>query len=337
MPTDGDRVVIAISIGNPNFDGSCLMELLLRAKNAKEVYFELGCSLQRHNLEIDKGLTPDAALAQAISDGDEWWAKNKETIERVLGAKYKGVQRWDQWRLSSEYTVEKKAFDGLCNGHLVVKELLEFYDADSEVSFVSKLIPDSFEQAMFDSIKSHFKNRNLKEKPPEKRQKAIENCYEYLAEETVIIYKLWQRMGYNSILYPGKITDILQKGYNEFVKEHPDLSHLLQWRPVNVRGARKFKTPVNEEKDALGIGPSFFGTRLNKTEITEVLRHAYDLFAYLRDLDRKASSKSEATRFFLIQILTMPANRILLTGCPTDAEGAIDYSPESPSSPTAKT
>ena len=336
MPIDDTKIVISVSVGKADFEGSCLRKILLHARKAKEVYIEICDSLQRHNLESEEGLTSEEALARAIKAGDEWWERNKGTITEILGDKLKEVRSWENWRLSPDYPRERTAFDRLCNRSLVIEELLRSYAVESEDSFIPRFSdPNSFEQAMFCSIKSHLKNRQLPEKPLEEHRKAIESCYEYLAEETVIIYKLWQGTGYSFILYPGKITDILEKGYNEFVSRYPNL---LQWECVSVRDARKLKKSSTGEDRAVtaSASASFFGTRLRPPEISEVLRRSYSLFVYLGELDARSSNTGQAARFFLIQALILPATQVLLKGIPSDdtsggdAPSHLDSPPHTP-------
>lgn len=204
------RLVIGVSVGSPDFEGERLTNILKMAKQGMEVYIELGCSLQRHTMAIFYPTKNEQELLNtAIKDGDEWLERNLTTIKEILGDKFKGVGRWENWRAHSEFSSRLEALDELYRTDEKFKEKMD----QSIKEFVLRLAQHNIEET--DAVRQHI--------------------YNYLAEETVIIMQLWIAQGYNFIIYPNKISPILQEGYERFVQSQQLASNMLQWVPVRIK------------------------------------------------------------------------------------------------------
>lgn len=225
------KFVIGVSVGSPDFEGERLDKILDMAKQGMEVYIELGCSLQRHTAAIfNPHKSEDELLIGAIKDGDEWLERNLPRIQRALGKKLKDVGRWETWRHHAEYLEKREQLDALYRDDVDFKQKM-----DKSINEVADRLGKIFQNSSVADI-----------------EVMRQHIYDYLAEETVIIMQLWFEKGYNFIIYPNKISPILQEGYERFVVPNSLNSTMLQWVAVRIKHKSRLKTTDADEIESDG-------------------------------------------------------------------------------------
>lgn len=308
MPVTGSKIILAVSVGNSAFEDGSLRVLLFYAREAKSVEIILGCTLQRHNLEIE-GIETSVALSQSAKAGDEWLSRNDAAIKGILETAYVGTaHRWGEWLNTPQYHEAREEFDRLCDKSAVIAASVTAYLSKLD----SNLFPESsWEQAMFSSIAQRLHSYAERWKVVisiDRLKEVVEKCYEYLAEETVIIYKLWPSTfsDYTHILYPSRITPILEKGYNEFIVKR-GIPQILQWECANVKLGRKIdrRTGSGVYEGRFFPAPPF--------ELSEKDCEAmYGLLAkFAGYLASQPSGKRDKLQLYLLQIFALSPHEVL--------------------------
>lgn len=303
MPVTGAKVILAVSVGNPAFEDGSLRAILLYARDAKSVKIVLGCTLQRHNLEIE-GKEASVALRQSDEAGDAWLVRNDAVIKGILEKTYEGEAcRWNEWLNTPQYQKAREEFDLLCNKPAVVTAVAAAYLSMSDTNPFRN---DSWEYAMFASIISRLNSCAKKWKldsSEDRLQTAINECYEYLAEETIIIYKLWPITfcGYAHILYPSLITPILEKGYNEFIVKQNQDPRILQWECVNIKIGKRV-----DRRNGFFLPPPFELSSKDREMVYSILAK------YTEYLNSQPSGKQMQLQLYLLQILALSPRDALL-------------------------
>lgn len=251
--------ILAYSVNNKKYDRYIkkVLDRINQDKSIVSVQICLACTLQKWN-KLLEGCNHEKALLLAKKDGDIIETKVDEYAKNILGEKYAGITRWYDYVNHCEYLNERNKFGALCKKDLsinVLRSLVNHSNRDDLLkdehnirSVFNNLLQGNgcgeitWETAMaasiFDYAISVIKKNNPQKKPEMYEGKSFtdllnvvfDNCYEYLAEESVIAYKFWD---YNRLLYFGAITPILNKAHEEFVLKK-GAKNKLWWQEIKL-------------------------------------------------------------------------------------------------------
>lgn len=268
---DFSKVVIGVSVGSPAFEGKSLINFLGTATHAKEIFVEVCCTLQRHTLKIFHPHLDDDVMNDLARDaGDRWVDVNLPIAQSILGDKLKEAYRWDRWLIHPEYKSKRKEVERLCNTDREFITALQVSIDEAGKRFVKQMNDHPAKSSHFRKYFGIPESTDI-----EKNTSAIQfihnQCSLYLKEELVIVMQLWLEMGYNAILYPQKMTQILAVGYKRFVEEKYQSSTLLKWFPIRIEGSGRNDNFIKIESQT----NTLFQTEKPATEISVFSAHGF--------------------------------------------------------------
>jgi tRNA-dependent cyclodipeptide synthase len=214
-------LIIAVSVGNKNFEREPLFTLVnaineLNDKLANKLthcIVAVGDTLQRHNYRLDGKTSEEDALSSSEKAGDEWLARNTETLEKLkIGYT---VTRWSEWLNDEAYFHAFSEISDLFNKDIEFKKAIE-----ASVEEFSSRFTKRHEEL---ELKGEINQIVLKQ-----------SCRDYLLEECAIIMKLWPKYKPNHceyLLYPAKMTEALAYTYDKI--EQKDL---FKWNKFTIKG-----------------------------------------------------------------------------------------------------
>ncbi len=199
------RCAVLVSVGQIQQEGDNFKAIIaLVNKHFKECTIVIGDSLQRHNLNHQH---QDSMQYYQISiaEGDAWIYRNQSAFSLLTIPN--NIERWDTWRLHSQYQNKKKI-------------ILSRYDSDD-------IYKNAVDSTINDFICRIYKRNNIN------KTVATNNCFNYLIEELTILMLMMPEYGYNYAVYPNKIPKAFQLTHDIFVK--PQMPYLMHWTPVRFR------------------------------------------------------------------------------------------------------
>ncbi len=201
------HAVLLISVGQPVHEGERLRAVIqLINKNFKSCDIAVCDVLQRHSMQITKDIDEEQAYKECLSEGRKWLERNQEYIKELQIEH--NILTWEEFLLRKDFQTH-------------IKDILDEYSNNI-----------NFKDAMQNSINDYVSRLDKRVKALD-TQKAIDCCFNYLAEESAIIMKMWQERAYDYIVYPGNIPKVLEAARDKFVVfENIDL---LKWVTVYVR------------------------------------------------------------------------------------------------------
>lgn len=211
---------LLISVGRDYHEGERMWAMInFINKSFNKCNIMVNDSLQRHTLVLyEKGeINAEQAYLKSIREGKEWVKRNSCFLDS-LEISY-DVYHWNNWLQKKSYIKYRAKIDQL------YKEDPEFKkNMDVTIWEFIKRNKDNVDIVGFD------KSYNL--------------CLEYLLEESSIIMGVWQSYGYDFILYPGKMIDILKYTHKVLVDKN-----ILYWLHIKFRRNNKelYKKLVKEE------------------------------------------------------------------------------------------
>lgn len=208
--------IIGISVGQLAHEGEKLRATIeLAKKKFKSVTIALGDTLQRHTMSISLNLSLSQLHTEARVQGDQWLSRNSYIISCC--ADTVPIIRWDFWLNSSDYTIEKEKF-------------IRTYNSDEKFRYEMEKTIDEFQQ------------RFVRRCPTACPSKIREASFAYLMEECVIMILIWKKFGYNYIIYPGKVLDIVAETRRRFLS--PGCANFVHWLRVKLRTVRKTESEL---------------------------------------------------------------------------------------------
>jgi hypothetical protein len=226
-----DRAVIGVSVGSLAFENDKFKQILRMASAAKSVHIEVCDVLQRHTIKIlHPSIDKDMLKFLAETNGKQWCDRNLPNAREILEEKLQSpVGRWQTWLNHPEYQNKCAQVTGLCDTHKDWQKALK----DSIQTVKERMLKQMTDEPdKGNDLRTFF---NIAPNDPiEANQSAIQlieqQCRLYLIEETAIVMGLWGTKGYNSIIYPAKITPILRIAHEQWIQ----YSSLLIWKPVRL-------------------------------------------------------------------------------------------------------
>lgn len=201
------HAVLLISVGQPVHEGNKLRAVIeLVNKNFKSCDIAVCDVLQRYSTKIIHGISEEQAYQKCLDEGKQWVARNQDSIQQ-LQIDHK-ILHWEEYLSRKDFQMHKE-------------DILSAYNNNAE-----------FKTAMHHSIDEYVARREKKIESLDK-QMAIDSCFQYLAEESAIIMKMWQDLGYNYIIYPGEIPQALKEARAIFIGNVN--KDLLKWVTVYIR------------------------------------------------------------------------------------------------------
>ncbi len=239
------RVVIGVSVGSNSFEGQNLEQLLKTAAYAQDVAIEICCTLQRHTRKIfHPELDEEVLTVLAREEGNKWYERNKGMICSILGTKFRDKPgRWDIWLNHRNYGATKAEIEGLFQTDSVFINAMQLSVQEVKTRFLKQIHEDPDKG---DMLKRYFKIP--KEMVIDNHEAAIKfiehQGYLYLTEEAGIVMKLWLERGYHGIIYPSKITPVLNAAYERFAQSYQH-ANLLQWMTIRLKCDKAVKGDAN--------------------------------------------------------------------------------------------
>lgn len=255
---------IAVSMESDDFEGQKLEKLLGFARQFGSVEIQLGDgTLHAKTLRIFYPEWSEAKLLEKSNQtGRTWWKKNSDLIIRVLGDSLKldeqnepghwiWTERTDYNSILLEFREMRakdssidKAFDGTRKdvmprflkklGALALKKkgFSQNEYAHYITGYQKKHYHSSFSAAEDACMLSEGKKRCIVLDKKYSRNFVEQQFEKYLEEEVVVIHfsKYWEKLGYNRLAYPNKITSALLLASKKF-----NDSSCLQWEAVKIR------------------------------------------------------------------------------------------------------
>lgn len=203
----GSHAVLLISVGQDVHEGSKLSAVIdLINRNFKSCDIAACDVLQRHSMQItDLSPIEDIYKKSSIA-GSDWIARNNKHLQQLIIPNK--IFSWEEYLLRPDFLIYRE-------------NIIIAYNEDS-----------LFKQAMNETI-DDFINRYERRFISFDKERAFNCCFNYLVEECAILMLMWQKSGYNYIIYPGNMPKTLSATRDKFVA--PVNPHLLKWVTVYVR------------------------------------------------------------------------------------------------------
>ncbi len=166
-PPVGVGSIMPISIGQPYHEGE---QLAATVESINHTFSEGCCvvavadALQRFTLQIKENLSAEEALKKAVRNGEEWLARNQETLQKL---KLYRIIRWEEWTTTSSFQ-EK---------HQAVRALYDDQKNQNLRSAIDKVIGKFLAMLARDP---HVRGYNI--------ESATALCRSYIIEETAVIW-----------------------------------------------------------------------------------------------------------------------------------------------------
>ena len=220
--------VILISVGQLAHEGMKLKATIDICNNSFKFVTVAVCdSLQRHSIEISQCMKIEDAYLESKTLGTKWIEKYSDLLEKCNN----GFFRWDEWLLRKDFNQYKKTIIDAYSTCLTFKEAMNKTVDD----YISRVI-----------------NRTEKSIKPELARKA---SFNYLVEECAIIMLMWQEKGYNYIVYPSPILEVIKATFDMFVAQKSD--SLLRWVRLKLKTKKIQPTKNTMENRERIIDTSF--------------------------------------------------------------------------------
>lgn len=174
-------------------------------------------SLQRHSLQLDTGYSDNVVHQISNNLGEKWIERNRQYFAEISIPCE--IFRWDDWLLRKDFL----------NYQAIINKM---YSEDLEFR-------DSMNKTALNFVKRFQKRQEQPLKTKVVRQASIN----YLIEECAIIMLMWQEKGYNYIVYPSDILEVMKKTYQKLVSPYNE--NLLQWVRIKLKTKKPAKLVGN--------------------------------------------------------------------------------------------
>lgn len=204
--TQNKNAILLISVGQKYHEGQRLVAAidLINRSNFLKCTIMVADSLQRYN---HYHLAQDEAHKAANQDGEDWIKRNLPIIQQIK-TKYE-IIRWDKHLSCDEFC--KKYRD----------ELLQDYNSNQKVR---EVINTGIEKYIArQEFITNEENKNM----------LSQISLNYMLEESAILMPLWANQGYDYIIYPKKMTEMMNLSYEKFVL--PIMPDKVKWLPLRFR------------------------------------------------------------------------------------------------------
>lgn len=217
-PVSSDStVVIGVSVGSDTHENGKLQATLecLKQKGFKKFVFVIADTLQRHTLSLSNpSLTPDVLANLADHLGDQWIARNKDSIREVIGTHYEIVKWKDILAMGcfKEWEAKLKGTD------------TEFH------------MPEGFDEAVEKTSQQfieRYKRQYLSNIPSDTVLK--ECAIKYITEECAGLIGFGLSRKFEYFAYPSQIISAFAFVQENFLTFKDESTTYLEYIPIGIK------------------------------------------------------------------------------------------------------